>query len=108
VEDLAALAAGGDALATSLVEDAGRYIGIAAAGVINLLNPDCLLVGGPLAGAGEVLLGPIRREAERRALAAPFREVRFGFSALGASAAAAGAAALVLRAAPRLLAPSRG
>jgi predicted NBD/HSP70 family sugar kinase len=107
VEDLAALAAAGDELAASLVREAGGYIGLAAAGVINLLSPDYILVGGPLAAAGELLLGAIREEAERRALAAPFSEVQFGFGALGAAAAPVGAAALVLRETPRLLARAR-
>jgi predicted NBD/HSP70 family sugar kinase len=81
---------------------------IAAAGVINLLNPDHFLVGGPMAPAGCLLLAAIRQEAGQRALAAPFREVQFGFGALGTAAPMVGAAALVLRAAPRLLVPARG
>jgi glucokinase len=107
LDDLAALAAGGSVLARSLVREAGQYIGISAAGIINLLNPDYLLVGGPMAAAGHVLLDAIRQEARQRALTAPSREARIGFSKLGTSAMVVGAASLVLRAAPRLLARAR-
>lgn len=101
--DLAALAVDGDPLARSLIQDAGRHIGIAAAGVINLLNPDHFLVGGSMSVAGDLLLDAIRHEASQRALAAPYREVHFGFGALGPASSMVGAAALVLRAAPLLL-----
>ena len=49
-------------------------------------SADYVVVGGPLAAAGGVLLDAVRREARRRALAAPFGEVRFDYGALGEAA----------------------
>ena len=46
-----------------LIGDAGRAIGVAVANLCNLLNPECVIVGGDLSAAGEVLLGPLREAA---------------------------------------------
>ena len=57
----------GDAAAQRLIGDAGRAIGVAVANLCNLLNPECVIVGGDLSAAGEVLLGPAaRRGAPQR------------------------------------------
>lgn len=104
--ELAEEAANGDRFAGALLEEAGRSIGIAAANVINLLNPDYFLIGGPMAAAGALLLDAVREEARQRSLASLFQEVQFAFGALGADSEMVGAAALVLRDAPRLLAPA--
>ena len=56
------LCAAGDAAAQRLVGDAGRAIGIAVANLCNLLNPECVIVGGELSAAGDVLLGPDARD----------------------------------------------
>jgi glucokinase-like ROK family protein len=101
--DLAEAAAAGDSIAVPLVQESGRYLGIAAAAVINLFNPDRLILGGPLAAAGPVFLDAVRDEARRRALAVPFGAVQICPSALGSDAGAIGAAALVLGRASDLL-----
>ena len=62
------LCADGDAAAQRLVGDAGRAIGIAVANLCNILNPECVIVGGDLSAAGEILLGPLREEARRNAI----------------------------------------
>ena len=58
----------GDAATQRLVGDAGRAIGIAVANLCNLVNPECVIVGGDLSAAGEVLLGPLRDTARRNAI----------------------------------------
>lgn len=100
---LAEAARDGDDVARSVVQASGRYLGIAAASVINLFNPDRLILGGPLAAAGPVFLDAVREEARRRALAVPFSAVQICPSALGSDAGAIGAAALVLGHASDLL-----
>ncbi|MGI8915481.1 MAG: ROK family protein [Chloroflexota bacterium] len=100
---LAEAARDGDSIAAPLVQASGRYLGIAAATVINLFNPDRLILGGPLAAAGPVFLDAVRDEARRRALAVPFSAVQICPSALGSDAGAIGAAALVLGRASDLL-----
>jgi glucokinase-like ROK family protein len=95
--DLAEAAASGDALATALVEESGRYIGVATATLVNLLNPDRLIIGGPLAAAGPAFFTAVREEARRHTLAVPFSAAEIRLSTLGSDAGSIGAAALVLR-----------
>ncbi|MDQ1570007.1 MAG: hypothetical protein QOF79_681 [Actinomycetota bacterium] len=63
--DVVVHAIAGDPLCIRAIADAGRHIGIAAANVCNLLAPERIVVGGELARAGELLLGPIRHSLER-------------------------------------------
>jgi predicted NBD/HSP70 family sugar kinase len=76
--------------------DAGRTLGVAVAGVCNLLAPELVIVGGELALAGDVLLEPIREVVGRSAIAAT-REVPVVPGVLGERAEVLGAVALVLR-----------
>jgi predicted NBD/HSP70 family sugar kinase len=76
--------------------DAGRTLGVAVAGVCNLLAPELVIVGGELARAGDVLLEPIREVVRRSAIAAT-REVPVVPGVLGERAEVLGAVALVLR-----------
>ena len=69
VRDLIVRAEGGDASARRVIADAGRHIGIAAASLCNLFDPELLVVGGELAQANETLLAPMRHALERSALA---------------------------------------
>jgi predicted NBD/HSP70 family sugar kinase len=85
------------------VADAGRALGIAVAGVCNLLAPERVLVGGELAQAGEVLLEPLRASLGRSAIAAT-REVPVLAGVLGERAEVLGAVALVLRESQRFVA----
>jgi glucokinase-like ROK family protein len=100
---LAEAARDGDTIAAPLVRESGRYLGIAAATVINLFNPDRLILGGPLAAAGSLFVDAVSDEARRRALAVPFAAVQICPSVLGSDAGAIGAAALVLGRASDLL-----
>ena len=55
------LSAAGDAAAQRLIGDAGRAIGIAVANLCNLLNPQCVIVGGDLGAAGDVAARSVAR-----------------------------------------------
>src|SRR5439155_764503 len=63
-----------------------------------------LMLGGELAGAGPVLLDPLRQAIERRAIAPAVAAVRVTEGALGERAEVLGAAALLLSQAPHALA----
>jgi predicted NBD/HSP70 family sugar kinase len=65
LNDVIVRAIGGDQLCVRALADAGRHIGIAAANVCNLLAPERIVVGGDLARAGELIIGPIRHSMER-------------------------------------------
>ena len=82
----------GDPGARRVWEEAGRRLGLGLVGLVNLLNPDVIVVGGGISGAGRFLLGPARRVVRERALPIPARHVRIVRSALGPDAGALGAA----------------
>ena len=87
----------GDLGSRRVIGDAGRAVGVAAAMLCNVLNPSQIVLGGELAQAGELLLGPIRQVLNRRTLraAAELVEVRCG--ELGDRAVVMGALATVVR-----------
>jgi glucokinase-like ROK family protein len=59
-EDVAKAAEAGDEVAIEILGRAGRTLGLAASWLINLFNPEMLVVGGAVAEAGEPLMGPLR------------------------------------------------
>lgn len=65
LHDIVTRAVAGDDRYVRAVADAGRHVGIAAANVCNIIDPERLIVGGELAQVGELLLGPMRHSLER-------------------------------------------
>ncbi len=61
-------ASAGDVTAKNIVAQTGRFLGIAVANIINLLNPEAVIIGGGVSKAGEDLLKHVRREAGRRSM----------------------------------------
>jgi glucokinase-like ROK family protein len=94
IED-AALA--GDAVALQVVREAAEYLGIAVAGVLNLMDPGMVVIGGGLARLGEILLEPLRRSLHHRTLVTSIAPATVTTSQLGPRAVAIGAATLVLQ-----------
>jgi predicted NBD/HSP70 family sugar kinase len=80
-----------------VLEDAGVAIGRALAGVANLINPAVIVVGGPLAELGDILLDPIRRGLVRHAVPVVGASTELAMSSMGDRAEALGAVSLVLR-----------
>lgn len=60
-------AADGDPLADELVRDTARYLGVGIANMLNILNPEVVVVCGGVTKAGDHLFVPLRREVARRA-----------------------------------------
>jgi predicted NBD/HSP70 family sugar kinase len=101
--EMLALIQAGDRGAVRAMEDAGEAVGRALAMTVMTLNPKLIVVGGELAAAGELLLDPIRRALHRNSVSGHHSQLQMVVSALGDSASARGAAALVLGDAPQLL-----
>ncbi len=99
------LCAAGDAAAQRLVGDAGRAIGIAVANLCNLLNPECVIVGGELSAAGDVLLAPMRETVRRNAIPSAIDDLEIVPGVLGERAELLGALALVMHESERFEAP---
>lgn len=64
------LASDGDLRCRRAISDAGREIGVAVAGLCNLINPERVIVGGLLSRSGEILLRPLRDSMRRHAVQA--------------------------------------
>ncbi len=94
-----------DPLAIQVISAAAEYLGIAIAGVLNLMNPGAVIIGGGIARLGERLLVPLRETVLRRTFVSSVAASEILTSALGPRSIAIGAATLVLEAAlndPRL------
>jgi len=73
---------------------AGR-LAVALVGVVNLLNPDCIVIGGGVAGAGKILFDNIRKIIARQAMSVQAGHVKVFKAKLGNNAGLIGAAILV-------------
>jgi predicted NBD/HSP70 family sugar kinase len=86
----------GDPGCRRVIGDVGRHIGMGVASLSNLLNPSRVVLGGDLAEAGELVLGPIRESVSRYAIPSAAQRLSVMPGALGARAEVLGALALVL------------
>jgi predicted NBD/HSP70 family sugar kinase len=100
------LAAEGDTAARRLLADAGHALGVAAANLCNVLNPECVIVGGDLSAAGDVLLEPMRDAVRRNALPSAVADFQILAGVLGERAEMLGALALVMQEPERFRAPA--
>jgi glucokinase-like ROK family protein len=87
----------GDALARRYaIEEMGYRIGMGTANLVNVFNPELVVLFGAITALGEELLERIRTSVSSRALPEPGQRVRIVSSALGADAPLVGAATLVI------------
>ena len=93
-EDVAHEAREGDDFAAMMIERTGKFIGTGVASVINLLNIDCIVLGGGVMDAGSLILNPIIQEAKRRAFQPCFDATQIVAATLGPDAAPIGVALL--------------
>jgi predicted NBD/HSP70 family sugar kinase len=110
VNDIVTGARSGDPVARTLVDEVGHSLGIVVAGVLNLLNPSIVVLGGEITSVGDLLLDPLRASIRARAMSTSLAETQIVASRLGARSIAVGAATLVLDAAlaDRSLFPAHG
>jgi predicted NBD/HSP70 family sugar kinase len=95
--DLIRLARSGQDKAAALIETAGEYLGVAVANILNMTNPGCVVIGGELSEAGDLLLKPLRRVMRRRGLAAAIEQVEIVPGQLGGDVIAIGAVSIVVQ-----------
>jgi glucokinase len=82
-EDVARAARAGDALAKAILENAGTHLGIAIGTLVNLFNPQLIVLGGSVLKAGAPLLAPMRRSMNASSWKASRRGLRIVRPALG-------------------------
>ena len=93
-EDVTELAREGDEAALSVLEEAGRWLGIGLAGFVNIFNPEVVAIGGSAAKAGELILKSARREVNLRARSLSRDLAEIKVATLGPKSGVLGAAAL--------------
>jgi glucokinase len=78
-------------------------LGVAVASLVNMLNPQKIIIGGTLGNTGPLLTSLVSQEAEKRAMSTPFSAVSIEQSLLCNRAAALGATCLPLQCKLKLL-----
>ncbi|MET7393284.1 ROK family transcriptional regulator [Dactylosporangium sp. NPDC005572] len=91
---LVAAAATGGGTARAVLDETAGYLGAGVANLINLFNPERVVLGGWTAMALGSLLPQIRASASRHALRQPYEQARIELGQLGVDAVALGAATL--------------
>lgn len=102
-DQLLDLVASGDRGARRAVADAGEAVGMVVSWIVNVLNPELVVIGGELAAAGDVLLDPIRACIHRHSVADAAASVSVTTGILSDRAEVLGAAALILAQSPLAL-----
>ena len=94
-EALGRMASEGDVAARELIAAGGRALGVALASLLNALNPERIVLGGPVLRLGDAFVGPLREAVAERTLSTPRDAADIVISDLE-DAPLLGAAALVL------------
>jgi len=86
-------AAAGDPIANEIVRDTARYLGVGVANLLNIFNPDIVVLAGGVTAAGDALFVPLRAEVRRRAFSPAVRAVKIVPGELPGTAGVVGAVA---------------
>ena len=94
--ELTRMARHGNKTVENIVKEAGTELGLGLANLVSVLNPQMIVLGGGLGGAGELLLAPVRATMKRWGQPLAVQQVRVVRSRLGGRAGLLGAAKLAL------------
>ncbi|MBM3173422.1 MAG: ROK family protein [Chloroflexi bacterium] len=94
-ETVATAAREGDLLACQVVNQCAAYLGVGLANLVNIFNPQLIIIGGGVCRMGGMLLRPARKVVKEKAFRLPARTVQIVKSRLGYDAGILGAAAYV-------------
>ncbi|MBI5700566.1 ROK family protein [Candidatus Saganbacteria bacterium] len=86
----------GDKKALKVIDETTKYLGMGLANLINIFNPELVVVGGGLSNMGELLLKPTRKYAKEYSLPLPYSSVKIVRAKLGSNSGVMGAIALCL------------
>ncbi len=96
-EKVAIAARTGDPVALDVIHQAAFYLGLGMVNLVNIFNPEVIVVGGGVAGMGEMLLGPARKMVTERAFPTSAESVSVVASQLGNDVGIIGAAVFALQ-----------
>lgn len=91
-EKVGAAAQGGDSLALEVVSKAATYLGVGMVNLVNIFNPEMIVVGGGMSNMGDLLLNPARQVVKERAFQLSAQAVQIVMAQLGEDAGVLGAA----------------
>lgn len=86
----------GNLKAQKAIEEAARNLAIGIANLVNIFNPEMIIIGGGLSNMRELIISPIKNEFKKYALSLPAKSVRIVRAKLGTKAGVLGAVALCL------------
>jgi glucokinase len=95
--DISEAAKAGDRTCLALMQETGRYLGVAVTNMLHVLNVERVIFTGGMTAAGTLLLKPIRDEVKQRAFPLLRRNVKILFSRMGNDAGLIGAAGCALK-----------
>ena len=95
--DIAKAARDGDELAIKIYQEAGRYLGIGVANLINLFNPDTIVFGGGVMKAKELFWSEMKKSVRDNALRASANDCSFLEAVLGDNTGVIGAIAVAIK-----------
>jgi glucokinase len=93
-EDIVEAAIDGDSFARSVLSETAEYLGMAVANVVNLLNVELVVFGGPVMASNAYLLDRVRKEVAFRAFVPAFQSCHLVSATLGEDSGAVGSAML--------------
>ena len=95
INDIVNAARNDDNLSIELIEEAGEKMGKAVAFLINIFNPETVIVGGNLAAAGDYIMLPLKSATNKYSLSLVYKDTKFRLSKMGENANAWGVAMLM-------------
>ncbi|MFR9620573.1 MAG: ROK family transcriptional regulator [Rikenellaceae bacterium] len=84
-----------DNLSIELIEEAGEKIGKAVAFLINIFNPESVIVGGALSAAGDYIMLPMQSATNKYSLSLVYQDTKFRLSSMNETANALGVSMLI-------------
>ncbi|WHX49555.1 ROK family transcriptional regulator [Paenibacillus woosongensis] len=88
------LARAGEPEALSLLQETGNHLGVGLANLVNILNPELIVIGNRLSMAGDLLQEPMLHTLESRSLSYHMKKTQVAFAELGIRSTALGAASM--------------
>ena len=99
IEAIIQAALHGDPICRQVMVETGNYLGIAVANLLNLFNPQLVVLSGDIAAAGSLLADAVQQSIKTHAISKAAQEARLVFTLLDTNSVAVGAATLAIQAA---------
>lgn len=87
----------GDGLSIDLIQEMGFALGFAIGNIVNLLNPEIIIIGGEFAQASDIFIDPVKTGIKKSALTASLKDLEIKTSKLNVANSGVGSAALIFR-----------